>query len=447
MPPGYYALVRFMRMFPGDPLVTLRVPSIVGYLMTLLGVYWFARKRLPAFAGLTAVLLTTLSPFREYALEARSYALLVGSLAISAVVWQRIGEKRLMTPLFALFLTLAVSSHYLAVVAISVFGAAELTRSLLSRRIRWWVWSTFPLATFPFFVSLPILLHFRDVFGKNFWSQPSWGMVMSTYGTYLGLGSTLELVLIALFGLVAGDSLLRMWRAPEDRALDERDFGPHEIVLVGGFLYFPILLVVLTKLMHSGYSPRYGWPAILGMVLGSVYLVRTIWLKPSSIYLLVALLFAFAYQSGEDVRWKLYKVPSSKVETRWSSVAELSHSEPSIPVVIGSPIAYLEAAEYAPPELRSRLVEVVDAGSATRLVESDTPDKTNRLLAQFLPLRVEDLAAFQAAHQKFLLYSGGRSYDWFTRYLLESGYHLRLLSKDADSSLYIVSTINGEIAP
>jgi len=119
-------------------------------------------------------------------------------------------------------------------------------------------------------------------------------------------------------------------------------------------------------------------------------------------------------------------------------LAELSRSETSIPVVIGSPHAYLEAANYAPPELCDRLVRVVDADIATRLVGSDTAEKIDRLLAQFIPLRVEDLALFQAAHQKFILYSGG-SLDWFTRYLVERGYHLRLLSQDGRNSLYIVN--------
>ncbi len=439
MPLGYYLLVRVARILPGDPHVTLRLPSILGYLMTLLGVYWFVRKRLPAFAGLAAVFLITLSPFRGYALEARSYSLLVGFLAISAVLWQRIGEKRFMTPLFALFLTLAVSFHHLAVVVISAFGAAELTWTLLSRRIRWGVWAACVLATFPFFMSLPILLHYRDIFGKNFWSRPSWAAVIWTYGSYLDLGldSTLALVLIAFFGIVVGESLLRMCRTPGgEGSLDERDFGSPEIILVGGFLYFPAILVVLTKFLHSGYTPRYGWPAILGLVLGSVYLVRSIWLKSSSTYLLVALLIAFAYQGGRDVR-SLHEAGSSRVDKRWTSLAELSHSEPNIPVVIGSPFAYLEAAEYSPPELRGRLVEVVDADNATRLVGADTPDKTNRLLAQFIPLQVEDLAAFQVAHQKFILRSANGAYDWFTQYLVERRYHLSLLSKDAGSSLYI----------
>jgi uncharacterized membrane protein len=100
-PLGYYLIARAANMLPGDPLVTLRLPSILGYLMTLLGVYWFVQKRLPAIAGLAAVILIALSPLRAFALDARPYALLVGFFAISAVLWQRIGEKRFMTPLFA----------------------------------------------------------------------------------------------------------------------------------------------------------------------------------------------------------------------------------------------------------------------------------------------------------------------------------------------------------
>jgi hypothetical protein len=435
MPPGYYILVQLARRLPGDPLVTLRLPSILGYLISLLGVYWFARRKLPAFAGLAAVLLITLSPFREYALEARSYSLLVGFLAISAVLWQRIDEKRFMTPLFALFLTLAVSCHHYAVVAVSFFGIAELTWTLLSRRIRWGVWAACLLATSPFFLGLPLLLHMRDIFGKNFWARPDWGMAVSTYTNYLGLAYNPAFVLILFFGLVVGDSLLRMMRQPREGP-PERDFSLPEIILVGGFLFYPALLVVLTKLLGGGYTYRYGFPTILGLVLGSVYLVRTIWLKSSSAYLLVALLIAFAHQGESEFRM-LYKAGSTRVDERWAKLAELSREETGIPVVIGGPVTYLEAAEYAPPELRAnRLVHVVDPDIATRLIGSDSADKLIRLLAQFIPLRVEDLAAFQTAHQRFILYSGGSS-DWFTQYLLERRYHLRLLSKDGGSQTYI----------
>jgi hypothetical protein len=432
MPPGYYILVRFANMLSGDHHVTLRLPSIFGYLLGMLGVYWFTQKKLSVTSGLIAVLLMALSPFRAYALEARSYSLVVGFLVIAAVFWQRIGEKRLMVPLFALFLTLAVASHPLAVVIIYCFSAAELTWIAVSghNRVRWSVWISCLLGTSPFLISLPLLLHYRANFGSHFWAQPSWRMVVSTYSNYLGIDSIfVAFALILFFVLMIGDSLLRMVQQPEGMS-QVRGFSPPEIILAGSFLFYPAMLVVLTKMFGSGYTPRYGWPGILGLVLGSVYLVKTTWLRFSSTYLLVALLITVAAQA----LWTPYAMAGAMNE-RWATLAQLSHRVPDIPVVIGDPRTYLEAANYAPPELRDRLVEVVDTESAVRLVGSDTPDKTNYLLAQFIPLRIADLVAFQATHQRFILRAGG-PFDWFTQYLIEKGYHLNLLSES--SQIYIV---------
>ncbi len=435
MPLAYYSFVRLARMLPGDPHVLVRLPSIFGYLLTLLGVYLFTRKKLPAPAGLAAALLVALSPFREYALEARSYALLVGFLAIASVFWQRIGEKRFMTPLFALFLILAVSCHYLSVVVISAFGVAELTFALLSRRIRWGVWTACLLATLPFFTCLPILLHIQSNFGKHFWSHISWREIVWTYGFYLGLDpelhSTLTLALITFFGMVVGASLLRRYRTAGEES-PVHNFSPAEIMLAAGFLYYPALLVALTKLLRSGYVPRYGWPAILGIIWGSVYLVRSIWLKSASVLLLVALLLAFTFQ---DAR-RLALASSSRLDERWTRLADVSRSEPGIPVVIGSATDYLEAVEYLPPDLRDRLVEVFDADILTGLIGMDTADKTNRLLAQFVPLHVEDLGAFLTVHPKFILRSGGFG-DWVPQYLVESRYSLRLISRGDDNPIYM----------
>jgi hypothetical protein len=431
---GYYLFIRAARLVRADPHIALRLPSILGYVLTLLGVYWFARKRLTPIAGLAAALLIALSPFRDYAMEARSYGLLVGFFAIATVFWQRIGEKRFMTPLFAASLTLAVSCHYVAVVALSCFGLAELTWSLLSRRIRWGVWAACVLAASPFFFSLPVLMHFREALGKHYWSRPGWSVAIRSYSTYVGLDNKLALVLILFFGMVVGNSLLRTLRGPKD-GMPKRRSGLPDIVLTGGLLFYPALLFVLVKLLGSGYAPRYGWPGILGLALGAVYLVRTVWRTRSSTYLLVALLVAFAVQGGSDF-WTAHKASPAGVDRRWTELAELSRGEPGIPVAIGSPEAFLEAVEYSPPELRGRLVEVVDEESALRLAGADSVDRGNRLLAQFIPVHVEDLAAFQAAYPKFLVRSGG-PWEWLAQYLIERRYRLTLLSKDADSSVYL----------
>jgi hypothetical protein len=227
----------------------------------------------------------------------------------------------------------------------------------------------------------------------------------------------------------------------------EPDFPLPEIILVWGFALYPALIAVITKLIGGGDAFRYGWPGILGLVLGLVYLVRSIWHKPSCGYLLAVLLIAFAVQDGNALRMActagairvvegseaqfIYMPGSTRMDERWVNLAELSRSERSLPVAIGSQVAYLEAAEYSPPELRDRLVDVVDPDMALRLLRTDTGDKNNRILAQFIPMRVEDLVTFQAAHDRFILFSGCIG-DWFTPYLLKSGYHLRLLSTDVN---------------
>jgi Dolichyl-phosphate-mannose-protein mannosyltransferase len=432
MPPVYYAIVQLSRMLPGDPHITLRLPSILGYILALLAIYKFARKRLSVLAGLTAMLLLALSPFRAYALEARSYSLLVGVLAISAVFWQKIGDKRFMTPLFGVFLILAVSCHPLAVVAISCFGVAELAWTLLWRRFRWGVWAACLIATIPFFAGLPLLLQLRQIFGNNVWSRSNWSMLTSTYSDYLELDERLTLVLIVLLGMVIGASAFRTFQNQGDEAPEH--FGLPEIVLVGAFVFYPALLVVLTRLLNSNYTPRYGWPAVFGLILGLVYLARSTWAPPS--YLVAVLFMVFAVHSLHDFK-TLPNAGSTTVEARWAGLAALSRDASGIPVVIGSGSNYLEAVQYSPPELQNRLVDVVDAETATRLVGSDAADNGNLQLAEFIPLQVEPLAPFERANDSFILYSGG-PYDWFTKYLLIEGYHLRLVATDDHNATYIV---------
>jgi len=423
MPVGYYLIVRLVTLFSGDPHVLLRLPSILGYVLTLLGVYWFARKRLPVTGSMTAVLLVILTPFRGYAIEARSYSLLVGFLAMAVVSWQRIDEKPIMKPLLALFLALSVSTHYYAVLVIPCVAIAELTWTLLSRRIRWGVWAAFVVATIPFFLGLPILLRVRNLFGATFWSKSDWSMVVTTYDGYLGLGSKLALVVILFFAMLVAERLVHALRGREESP--RNDFSLPELVLIGGLCFYPALLVVVTKLLEGGYTTRYGWPALFGMVFALVFLFRASWVQSYAPQLLGAMLLVFLYQARSDVNQLLGPRSPSMYEA-WNKFVELTQTETDVPVVIGSPLSFLEAAQYSPPGLRPRLVQLVDA-----------TDEGTHLLAQFIPLKFEDLEEFQRAHPKFVLCSGG-SFDRSPDYFLRKGYRLTLLSTYGNHFLYAV---------
>jgi hypothetical protein len=220
----------------------------------------------------------------------------------------------------------------------------------------------------------------------------------------------------------AGERLLRTLRGYREE-IAPRDFSLPEISLIGGFLFYPAFLVVLTKVLGGGYVPRYGWPAILGMVLGTVYLLRTSWLQSRAPQFLAVLLLVFIFQAGDNVKQLSGSAPAG-VSEPWIRFAELSRAETDVPVVIGSLLTFVEASQYAPPELRQRLVQIVIG-------------KSNRLLAEFIPLKFEDLASFQIEHSRFMFLSGGPFADAMTQYLLDKGYRLTLLSEYGGHSLYL----------
>ncbi|MBN9659495.1 MAG: hypothetical protein J0H49_15030 [Acidobacteria bacterium] len=436
MPPAYYAVVRLAGYLPFGPEVTLRLPSIAGYALALFGTFWFVRKRLPGSAALAAALMVALSPLRGYALEARSYALLVGFLAVAAVLWQRVEEKRVFAVLLCACLSLAVASHHVAVAALGIFGLAEAVWAAMHRRLRWSVWGSCAVALIPFLIGLPIALHVRSVFNQHFWSRTDWSTVVTTYKPYLREDINLALILTVAFVAAALVSLPGMLRRHREEQT-EPCFSLPELVLITGFLIYPAILVVLALLSGSGYVPRYGLPAVIGLALGASYLFRGIWRYGHSVVLTGALLSFVMVRAGLEVGWALTPLPASP-EQNWAKVIELTRQEPGLPIAVTPGALYLELVQYAPRELSSRFIYLADPESAVRFTGTDTPDRSNTILARFVPLRVMDRGAFQAAHHRFLLFSAGGELDWLILYLKRSGRSLEPLTKHGGFQIYSV---------
>jgi hypothetical protein len=313
------------------------------------------------------------------------------------------------------------------VTALGCFGIAELTRTLYSRQIRRGVWAACFLAAWPFFVGLPILVNYRHQFGKTFHHLPEWHTAISTYADYVGIhpNHALPLVPLVVAVVVIGGLLIRILSWPPAGCEAE----PGEIALAAAFTVYPGLLAVCARLTGSGFVPRYGWPGIIGLVLGAVYLYRpAISFRSVAVLLLVFIMLA-ANRVGP-----IRDTGPIAASPRWSALADAARSEPDIPVVIGSGLRYLEADQYAPRKVHARLVEVIDEASSNRLLGTDTPDRTNRVLARSVPLRVADLSLFESTTPRFLLYSGG-PYDWFTRYLAEQHYPLRALAETPEGTI------------
>jgi hypothetical protein len=437
MTPAYYGLVVLARTLPGDISILLRLSSLIGYILSLLGVYWFTRKRFPPVAALSAALVISLLPYRQYAIEARSYAMLVGLLAISAALWQRVDEEWWAKPLFFVCLTLAVAMHHLAVVSLLSFGMAELVFVRSSRRVRWNVWTMLLMATFPFLLSLPLSMHIKAVQGSHFWASTWWGMVFTTYGNIFNVDVHLALVGVAMFGLALIGVIWGLWYSP-CQSQSKNGFQPPEVVLIGGLLIYPAVLVILAKVAGSVYTARYGLPAILAFALTLVFLLGDIWTKPTATRLLAALLLVFLYQAGTDVRFRFRYHP--KPEDNWSGITRFCIANPGIPVAVDSGDAYLQIMYYASPELTKRLVRVVNPEAAVRWTGTDTSEIGYLLFRQFFPWRIEESERFLTVHKKFFVLLDGSNFTvftWLRQYLLEKKYHLTLVWQDNSSSIWL----------
>ncbi len=435
MPFGFYAMVLAARSIPADPHLTLRLVSVVGYVLCLSGTYWFLSKHVSRSSGLVAALIIALSRFREYGIEARAYSILVGLLAISAALWQRVDEKRWAAPCLAITLTLATCSHYLAVVTLVSIAIPEIAYTVISRRIRWTVWAALLAALLPFFLYLPLLLNFKLIFGSTFWAKSTWGTTIGTYKGLYGLDTNFALalvlfILLALFGLAKN-----VWRRlPGD---DERDSLPlPTTLLVASFLVYPALLVVLMKLQHSGYTDRYGFPGILGLAWGIALLFHARAPEWSRTAIIGALLLAFGFQAVRETRGVLSSQPvrGAQVE-RLGELLQIGVQNPEVPIVIANGGEYVELNHYATPEWRTRLFELADPAAAARLSGTDSLERANLILSRFVPLQVADAAPFLAMHKRFLVRS--RNHAWLLPYLGEHGYKLQLLSSVSENEIYM----------
>ncbi len=417
MPPAYYLAVRLARMLPISEQITLRLPSIIGYFLTLAGVYWFIAKRMGRMAGFVGVLLVAISPFRTMAVEARSYALLAGVLAVAAAVWQRIGERRLFTPLLALCLAAGVSLHHMAVVTVSGFVLGETLFSVRQRKVRPGVWVAFGISLIPFLLNLPTLLHFKAVLGTHFWTRPSLGGAFSTYAEYSNMDVALLFAVMLLFlGSVIS------------RGRSDTPLPVHEAALAAAFLVYPMALQMLTKVAGGGYTPRYGWPVVLGLAVAFVYLLQSV--RAPFVSIFAALVVGCLAQDVMDIRNAVPRVDFSRL-------SRLSEAEQSLPVVIGSGYEFMKIRKYAPAELRPRLISVADPDLAIERIGTDSIDRANALLMDFVPLPFRRFDQLASAYPRFYFASGG-GFEWLMNYLIAKGYHLELLGPvDGGLTLYM----------
>lgn len=138
-PIGYNALIYGAIHYFGTSALVMRLPSIVGYLLMQVCLYWMVRRIANEWTATVALALPALMGVVVYSIEARPYAVMLGFAALTMLCWQTAARRNAGRTLalvgLALSLALAVNMQYYAVLLFIPLCAAEAVRMMESRRV------------------------------------------------------------------------------------------------------------------------------------------------------------------------------------------------------------------------------------------------------------------------------------------------------------------------
>lgn len=431
-PPMQYLLAHLSLTLFGTSEVALRLPETLAFAGAALGVYLFVRRRsAPAFAFLAMATLIG-SGMRYYAYEARPYSLLLFFTALTLVSWQAAAEGRL-RPLslagVAVGIAGAITSHHFgALYAGMLLGSGEAVRLWKRRRPDYGMYIAAAVGFSALAVTLPLIrlterLLFAAIPGSAaFWAKPR----LFDLGWYADM---VPVALPAAFAVLAAAMLPALGK--NEGSPRKRDVPPaplHETCAAAALVLLAPVVLILSRLTTEYAMERYAAGAALGIaVLVGIAVPR---LGPEDRFLApVAALCAVAVLVCAVLGNEAIALRKNRYLTRVDPLARTAPG--SGPIVVASALHYLELWNYAPADLRARLVYLADRDYAER--QSDFLPELSLDVGRSYFGQIEDYRTFLAAHPRFLFYCGDDPrLEWTRGRLLGAGWKLRLL-RDSDA--------------
>lgn len=123
----------------GPTALALRLPSIFGFLLMQVCIFFATRVIAGPRAALVAMTFPALTATLFYAPEARPYGLLLGFYALAFLAWQtatrRTGKRTGSLVVLAIAIALTLNTHYFGILILVPICVAEFARTLMRRRL------------------------------------------------------------------------------------------------------------------------------------------------------------------------------------------------------------------------------------------------------------------------------------------------------------------------
>jgi Dolichyl-phosphate-mannose-protein mannosyltransferase len=438
-PPLFYLIEHLASGLTRNQEIALRLPSILAFPCTVICVFFYVKKHGgETVALLCAVFLLTTSVFQIYAVEARGYGMVMACIAFALVCYQR-APSLFWTVLLAISLALAVSLHYLAVLAIIPFGLAESVRFLTTRRFRWPMWAAFVAGALPLVPFWNLLALNKAYYGPHYWARFQFSLIPSTYGQLFLTNSEYGagIAAVAIVG-VLGTAL---WHRPAERMdTDSRGEARAEATLLFAFVAMPFIGYLFMTAAHSGLTPRYVLSAVIGVSLAFGYILSRARLGAT------ALFAAFVFSAVGVHELHFWRGSGSQIRDVKSSGAAAGKlleaaGHKDLPVVVPNGLTLMWLIHYASPPATDRLLYPKQDPLPSDEKWTDTVDRWMEVGSDYLPLQVSSYSQFTAAHKEFLLYveDVNTPRDWLTLRLSREGWSMETVALDESRRIYLIS--------
>jgi hypothetical protein len=407
----------------GQGEVATRLPALAGFLLMTVCLYVFVRRRTNAIYGAAAALFPAVTEAHLYACEARSYGLLLGFGALALLCWQEAASgrhRRLGLAGLALSFTLALSSHYFAVLLYVPLAVGELVRAVQRRKldIPIALAAALPIATL--IAYLPLMQAGRTLYTKTPWSPATARFLYEAFQVVL-TPAVAPLVFCVAVLYYAG------WWLPRAAAMRRSRLTAPEAGACFGFLLLPLAAYLISRLVHGTLTPRY----ILPLVIGFSVLFTCLSYDATGGRAIVGLALVAILGGTLLVRTAARGYSSYNP----FAAVQLPTEDRNLPVLVERPHYFLSLLHYATPEVQARIAFLPNPDTAKR----NMADLQMIAAGPFFHLPLANWDQFSREHRRFYLLTSPEG-KWMDQNLRAEGSHLEYVSRyDEGATLYLVT--------
>jgi hypothetical protein len=262
----YHAAAHAMIGVFGASALAIRLPSMLGFLVMEICLFFYMRRVAGVRAGFFALTFLIISPSLAYAVEGRPYGMMLGMFGVAMVSWQAAvrGDPRRSLALISLALAvaLAINTHYYGVLLLVPLCVAESWRSLQRRSIDGQVIASIGIGAAGCLVEIPFFKAAKEFRAHIYDPGLEPQRVVRAYFSILP-GSSLQVhhvhSMAVLYGLMALCLSVVLVRGLRRRLLDA------EVVFLFAVAALPTVGYLLAVIVTHTFEPRYVIATVIGL--------------------------------------------------------------------------------------------------------------------------------------------------------------------------------------